>query len=144
MMFFVNETPTFQCLEPTDLSHIISVRGDSMDDALMIPLDLKSFVPCFSKFKPTQHGFDICDRYEFTYESSEYDRSAKSFSEQEAVMTDSRWHLKVSGDSHPRWHQVCTPPHKELEGNTLSMSYSETSATLQDLSIILDDNTLLP
>jgi hypothetical protein len=36
----VNETPKFQSLEPTSLSHTISFRCDEMDDVLIIPLDL--------------------------------------------------------------------------------------------------------
>jgi hypothetical protein len=36
----VNETPKFQSLEPTSLSHTISVRGDEVDVVLVIPLYL--------------------------------------------------------------------------------------------------------
>jgi hypothetical protein len=36
----VNETPSFQCFKPTNLSHSISVRGDNMDKVLVIPVDL--------------------------------------------------------------------------------------------------------
>jgi hypothetical protein len=36
----VNETPKFQNLELTYLSHTISVRCDEVDDVLVIPLDL--------------------------------------------------------------------------------------------------------
>jgi hypothetical protein len=43
----VNETPKFQCLEPTNISHTISVRGDNVDDVLVIPLDLHGVVSCF-------------------------------------------------------------------------------------------------
>jgi hypothetical protein len=34
----VNETPKFQCLKPTNISHSIIVRGDNVDDVLVIPL----------------------------------------------------------------------------------------------------------
>jgi hypothetical protein len=34
----VNETPKFQYLTPTKLSHSISVRGDNVEDVLVIPL----------------------------------------------------------------------------------------------------------
>jgi hypothetical protein len=50
----VNETPKFQCLKPTNLSHSISVRGDNVDDVLVIPLDLHGVVSCFPTFKPSQ------------------------------------------------------------------------------------------
>jgi hypothetical protein len=33
----VNETPTFQCVDPTELSHTISVRGDDVEEVLVIP-----------------------------------------------------------------------------------------------------------
>jgi hypothetical protein len=33
----VNETPKFQSLNPTKLSHSISVRGDNVEDVLLIP-----------------------------------------------------------------------------------------------------------
>jgi hypothetical protein len=33
----VNETPKFQSLNPTKLSHSISVRGDHVEDVLIIP-----------------------------------------------------------------------------------------------------------
>jgi hypothetical protein len=41
----VNETQKFQCLKPANLSHSIIVRGDNMEDALVIPLDLHGVVP---------------------------------------------------------------------------------------------------
>jgi hypothetical protein len=55
--FIVNETPKFQCLEPTNLSYTISVRGDNVDDVLVIPLDLHGVVYCFETSKPTQEKF---------------------------------------------------------------------------------------
>jgi hypothetical protein len=103
-------------------------------------LDLNGVVSCFPTFKRTQEEFDTCDRYGLTYESPEYDTSAKSFNEQEAGMMDSRGRLKVSGDSHPRWRHLCTLCQKELEVKTPSVSYSDTSAKFQDLSIVLDKN----
>jgi hypothetical protein len=63
----VNETPKFQCLNPTRLSHSISVRGDNVEDVLLIPLELHGVVSCFPTFKPTQLEFETCDRYELTY-----------------------------------------------------------------------------
>jgi hypothetical protein len=50
----VNETLKFQSLETTSLSHTISVRGDEVDDVLVIPLDLFGVVSCFPTFKPSQ------------------------------------------------------------------------------------------
>jgi hypothetical protein len=78
----VNETLKFQYLNPTNLSHSISVRGDNVDDVLVIPLELHGVVSCFPTFKPTQLEFETCDRYELTYESPEYDPSAKTFHDQ--------------------------------------------------------------
>jgi hypothetical protein len=49
----VNETPKFQCLEPTNLPHTISVRCDSVDDVLIILLDLNCDVSFFSTLKLT-------------------------------------------------------------------------------------------
>jgi hypothetical protein len=80
---------------------------------------------------------------ELTYERPAYYSSVKLFSEQEGAMADSREHLKVSGDSHPRRQQVCTLRQKELEVKMLSVSYSDTPEKLQDLSIVLDHNTLI-
>jgi hypothetical protein len=82
----VNETPKFEFLNPTNLSHSISVIGDNVDDVLVIPLELHGVVSCFPTFKPTQLEFETCDRYELTYESPEYDPSAKTFNDQEADM----------------------------------------------------------
>jgi hypothetical protein len=56
----VNETPKFQYLNPTKLSHSISVRGDNVDDVLLIPLELHGVVSCFPTFKPTQLEFETC------------------------------------------------------------------------------------
>jgi hypothetical protein len=50
----VNETPKFQCANPTNLSHTITVKGDNMNDELVIPLDLRGVVSCFTMIKPTQ------------------------------------------------------------------------------------------
>jgi hypothetical protein len=50
----VNETPKSQSLNPTKLSHSISVRGDNVEDVLLIPLELHGVVSCFPTFKPTQ------------------------------------------------------------------------------------------
>jgi hypothetical protein len=139
----VNETPKFQSLNPTKLSHSISVRGDNVEDVLVIPLELHGVVSCFPTFKPTQLEFETCDRYELTYETPEYDPSATTFHKQEASMMDSWGNLKVSGDFHPKRRQVCSLRQKEAEVKLLSSNYSDTSAKLQDLSSVLDDGTLL-
>jgi hypothetical protein len=139
----VNETPNFQSLEPTSLSHTISVRGDEVDDVLVIPLGLFGVVSCFPTFKPSQEEFETCPRYELTYESPVYDPTVTFFSEQEATMKYSYGKLKASGDSHPKRRQVCSLRQKELESKKLSVSYSDTSAKLQDLSAVLDHSTLL-
>jgi hypothetical protein len=87
--------------------------------------------------------FETCDRYELTYESPEYDPSAKIFHDKEAGMMDSWGNIKVSGDCHPRRRQVCSLRQKEEEVKHLSSKYSDTSAKLQDLYAVLDDGTLL-
>jgi hypothetical protein len=139
----VNETPILQTLEPTSLSHTISVRGDEVDDVLVIPLHLFGVVSCFTTFKPIQEEFDTFIRYELTYESPVYDPTVTFFSDQEASMTDSYGQFKASGDSHPKRRQICSLRQKELEIEKLSVSYSDTSAKLQELSIVLYNNTLL-
>jgi hypothetical protein len=139
----VNETPKFQSLEPTSLLHTISVRGDDVDDVLVIPLHLFGVVSCFPTFKPSQEEFETCPRYELTYQSPVYDPTVTLFSEQEASMTDSYGKLKPSGDSHPKRRQVCSLRQKEPEVEKLSVSYSDTLEKFQDLSIVLDDNTLI-
>jgi hypothetical protein len=139
----VNETPKFQCLNPTNLSHSISARGDNVDDVSVITLDLHGVVSCFPTFKPTQLEFEICDKYELTYETPEFDPSAKTFHDQEDGMMDSWGNLKVLGDFHPKRRQVCSLHQKEIEIKLISARYSDTSAKLQDLSPVLDDGTLL-
>jgi hypothetical protein len=64
----VNETPKLQCVNPTNLYHTITVKGDNMNDELIIPLNLRGVVSCFTTIKPTQEEFDTCDWYELTYE----------------------------------------------------------------------------
>jgi hypothetical protein len=103
----VNETPKFKCLRPTNLSHSISVRGDNVDDASDMPLDLHGMVPCFPTLKQSQEEFETCDRYELTYETLEYDPSDKTLHDQEAGMTESWVNVKVLGDLHPKRCQVC-------------------------------------
>jgi hypothetical protein len=93
----VHKSQKCQGLEPTNLSHNISVRGDNVDDVLIIPMDLHAVVSCFPTFKLTQEKIDTCDRYEMTYESPEYDPSVKSFSKKEAGMKDSQGRLKIQG-----------------------------------------------
>jgi hypothetical protein len=127
----VNETPKFQSLNPTRISHSISVKSDNVEDVLVIPLEL------------TQLEFETCDRYELTYEYPEYNPSATTFHEQEASMMDSRGNLKVSGEFHPKRRQFCSLRHKEAEVKLLSSKYSDTSVKLQDLSAVLDDGKLL-
>jgi hypothetical protein len=65
----VNETPKFQCLKPTNLSHSISVRGENVDEILVITLDLHGVVSCFPNFKLSQAEFEACERYELTFET---------------------------------------------------------------------------
>jgi hypothetical protein len=130
-------------LNPTKLSHSISVRGDNVEDVLLIPLELHGVVSFFPTFKPTQLAFETCDRYELTYESTEYNPSATTFHDQEYSMMDSWGNIKVSGDCHPKTRQVCSLHQKEAEIKLLSSKYSDTSAKLQDLSSVLDDGTLL-
>jgi hypothetical protein len=96
----VNETPKFQYLKLTNLSHSISVIGDNVDDVLIIPLEVHGMVSCFPTSKATQLEFETCDKYELTYESPEYDPSYRTFHDQEACMMDSWVNLKVSGDFH--------------------------------------------
>jgi hypothetical protein len=50
----VNETPKFQCANPTNLSHTITVKVENMNDEMIIPLDLRGVVSCFTTRKPTQ------------------------------------------------------------------------------------------
>jgi hypothetical protein len=138
----VNETPKFQSLNPTNLSHSISMRGENLDEVLIIPLELHGVVSCFPTFKPTQLEFETCDRYDLTYESPEYDPSAKTLHDQEAGM-DSWGNLNISGYFHPKRRQVCSLHQKEEEVKLISSKYSDTSAKLQDLSPVLDDGTFL-
>jgi hypothetical protein len=58
----VNERPKFQWYNPTNLYHTITVKGDNMNDELIIPLDLRGLVSCFTTIKPTQEEFDTCNR----------------------------------------------------------------------------------
>jgi hypothetical protein len=104
----VNETPKFQSLNPTKLSHSISVRGDHVEDVLIIPLELHGVVSCFPTFKPTQLEFETCDRYELSYETPEYYPSATTFHDQEAGMVNSWGNIKISGYCHPNRLQVCS------------------------------------
>jgi hypothetical protein len=48
----VNDTPTFQSLSPTKLSHSITVRGENVEDVLLIPLELHGVVSCFPTLNP--------------------------------------------------------------------------------------------
>jgi hypothetical protein len=139
----VNERPKFQCLKPTNLSRSISVRGDNVDDVLVIPLDLHGVVSCFPTFKPSQEEFETCDRYELKFETPEYDPYARTFHDQEAGMMDSWVNLKILGDLHPKRRQVCSLREKEVEIKLLTAKYSDTSSKLQDLSAVLDDGMCL-
>jgi hypothetical protein len=118
----VNETPKFQSLNPTKLSHSISIRGDNVEDVLRIPLELHGVVSCFSTFKPTQLEFETCDRYELNYESPEYDPSDTTFHDQESSMMDSRGNAKVSGDCHPKRRQVFPSARKRQTSNYSAQS----------------------
>jgi hypothetical protein len=139
----VNETLKFKSLNVTNLSRSIKVIGENVDDVLVIPLELHGMVSCFPTFKPTHTEFETCDRYELTYESPEYDPSAKTFHDQEAGMMDSWGNLKVPGEFHPNMRQVCSLCQKEAEIKLISTKYSDTSAKMQDLSPVLNYGTLL-
>jgi hypothetical protein len=119
------------------------VRGENVDEMLVISLELHGVVSCFPTFKPTHQEFEICDRYESMYESPEYDPSAKTFHDQKAGMMDSWGNIKVSGNFHPKRCQVYSLHQKEAEIKLLSTKYSDTFAKLQYLSAVLDDGTLL-
>jgi hypothetical protein len=49
----VNEMPKFQCDNPTNLSHTVTVKGENLNDELAIPLDLCGVVSCLTMRKPT-------------------------------------------------------------------------------------------
>jgi hypothetical protein len=140
---FVNETPKYQSLNTTKNSHSTSVRGDNVENILVIPLELHGMVSCFPTFKPTQLEFETCDRYELTYESPDYDPSATTFDDKEVGMMYSWGNFKVSGDFYPKRRQLCSLLQKEAEIKLISSKYSDTSAKLQDLSSVIDDGTLL-
>jgi hypothetical protein len=55
-------------------------------------------------------------------------------------MTDSWGNLNLPGDSHPERHKLCTLRQEELEIEKLSLAVSDTSAKLQDRSVVLDGN----
>jgi hypothetical protein len=130
-----NETPRFQYANPTNIYHTITVKGDNMNYELIIPLDLRGVMSCFTTRNPTQEEFDTCDRYELTYESPLYDPSGSSYAEQEAAMMDSRGQLKVAEDKHQLRRQIC-PVH-------MAETFSNTTIKLQALSLTLDDSSLL-
>jgi hypothetical protein len=50
----VNETLRFQYANTTNISHTITVKGQNMNDELIIPLDLRCVVSCFTTRKPTK------------------------------------------------------------------------------------------
>jgi hypothetical protein len=52
--------------------------------------------------------------------------------------------LKLPGGSHPKRRQVCTLHQEELEIENLSASFSDTSAKLQYIYVVVDESTLLP
>jgi hypothetical protein len=139
----LNETPMFQSLNITDLSHSISVRGENVDGVLVIPLDLHDVVSCLPTFKPSTQESETYDRYELNYETPDYDPSDKTFHDQEAGMKDSWVNLKVSGDFHTKMRQVCLLRRNEAEIKLPSAKYSDASTKLQDLSPVLDDGILL-
>jgi hypothetical protein len=139
----LNEAQKIQSLEPTYLSHTISVRGDEVDDVLVVPLELFGVLSCFPIFKPSQEEFETCTRYELTYKTPVYDPTVTLFSKQEATMTDSYGKLRASEDSHPKRRQVCSLRQQELVIERLSVSYSDNSAKLQYLSAVLDHITIL-
>jgi hypothetical protein len=131
----VNETSKFQCANPTNLSHTITVKGDSINDELIIPLDLCGVVYCFTTRNTKQEEFDTCDRHELTYGSPVYEPSRSSYAEQEAAMMDSRGKLKVSEEKHPLWRQLF-PVY-------MAETFSEKAIKLQALSLKIDDSSLL-
>jgi hypothetical protein len=75
----VNETSTFQCDSPRNISHTITVKEENINDELVIPLDLRGVVSCFTIRNPTKEEFDTFDRYKLTYESPAYDPSGSSY-----------------------------------------------------------------
>jgi hypothetical protein len=131
----VNKTPKFQCANPTNISHTITVKGDNMNDELIILLDLRGVVSCLKTRKPTQEEFDTCDRYELTYEIRVYDPSGSLYGEQEAAMMDSRGQMKVAEGKHPLRRHICTLHMAE--------TFSDIMIKLQALSLTLDDSSLL-
>jgi hypothetical protein len=131
----VNETPKFQCPNPTNLSHTITFKGENMNDELIIYLDLRGVVSCFTTRKPKQKEIDTCDWYEMTYESPVYDPSGSEYAEQEAVMMDSRGQLNVADDKHLFRRQIC-PGH-------MAETFSDKTIKLQALSLTLDARSLL-
>jgi hypothetical protein len=78
----VNESTKFQCQEPTEPSHTILMRGNDVDEVSIIPLELNGLVYCLPTFNLSQYEFNICDRYELIFESTEYEPSSKTLSEQ--------------------------------------------------------------
>jgi hypothetical protein len=133
---FVSESQKFQCMEPTELSHTISMRGYDVVEVLNITLELHGALPCFPTIKPTQEEFHTCDRYELIFESPEYDPSAKTFSKQE-------YSTNITGYLNLKRRQVCTLLQKEMKNKKLAVNYSNDYAKLQYLYINLDDSSLL-
>jgi hypothetical protein len=130
-----NETPKFQFDNPTNLSHTITVKRENMHDELIIPLDLRGVVSCFTTTKPTQEEFYTCHQYELTYESPIYDPIVSSYSEQEAAMMDSRGQLRFAEEEDPLRLQLCSV--------NMAETLRDATIKLHALSLTLDDSYLL-
>jgi hypothetical protein len=55
----VNESPKFQSLNHINLSHSIRVRGDNVDDILVIPLELHGMVWCHASQLSNPHSWSL-------------------------------------------------------------------------------------
>jgi hypothetical protein len=55
-----NLLSTMQMILHDVVVNSISVRGDNLDNVLVIPLDLHGVVSCFPTFKPSQEEFETC------------------------------------------------------------------------------------
>jgi hypothetical protein len=76
----VNETLKFQCKRPTERDHAIIVKGEELENELIIPFHLNGVASCLATRKPAQDEFDSCLRFDLTFESSDYNLHSTLFS----------------------------------------------------------------
>jgi len=137
----VEEKPKFQCKNPTERDHAITLMDEG--EPLIIPLSLAGITSYFPTRKPTLEELQSADnirRFDLSYDTPEWNPHDESYQRMEASMTDHNGSI-VEATKRDRRLMSCN--FTKEQAKSFADRTSKCSAVLTDISNTLCDDSFL-